>query len=274
MFRKAGKMVVDRWLGLLSRTLLLRKGQKKHAIHTAVVMQSRRSLVTSAHSDCERRSCELAQQASMEANSAAQGALRASFLGRTLSCSNFMMVDESEHVTTLKATKKRCRGKCHVVDASPRVHRPTWQRRSFPLTVTCCDDIMVRGPPMHRPHTSVGEKAGNTYASDSGSTCCAGQPQLERYAVCMPSFMTYAFSRKAAVQAANKPHSTREAGAGGSTNTMMRINTEDSKGLSVYVRSCVELTLQRPRHCTCAVRGIRAQCCLTAYSRKGGTLLY
>lgn len=111
MFRKAGKMVVDRWLGLLSRTLLLRKGQKKHAIHTAVVMQSRSSLVTSAHSDCERRSCELAQQASMEANSAAQGALRASFLGRTLSCSNFMMVDESEHVTTLKATKKRCRGK-------------------------------------------------------------------------------------------------------------------------------------------------------------------
>ena len=147
MFRKAGKMVVDRWLGLLSRTLLLRKGQKKRAIHTAVVMQSRRSLVTSAHSDCERRSCELAQQASMEANSAAQGALRASFLGRTLSCSNFMMVDESEHVTTLKATKKRCRGKCHVVDASPRVHRPTWQRRSFPLTVTCCDDIMVRSRP-------------------------------------------------------------------------------------------------------------------------------
>ena len=96
---------------------------------------------------------------------------------------------------------------------------------------------------MHRPHTSVGEKAGNAYASDSGSTCSAGQPQLERYAVRMPSFMTYAISRKAAVQAANKPHSTREAGAGGSTNTMMRINTEDSKGLSVYVRSCVELTL-------------------------------
>ena len=242
-------------------------------IHTAVVIQSRSNLVTSAHSDCERRSCELAQQASTEANSAAQGALRASFLGRTLSCSNFMMVDKEEHVTTLDA-KKRCSGKCHVVDASPRVHRPTWQRRSFSTHSDLLRRYHGTWPPIHHPHTSVGEEAGNAYASDSGSTCSAGQPQLERYAVRMPSFMTYAISRKAAVQAANKPHSTREAGAGGSTNTMMRINTEDSKGLSVYVRSCVELTLQRPRHCACVVRGIRAKCCLTAYSRKGGTLLY
>ena len=100
-------------------------------------------------------------------------------------------------------------------------------------TVTCYDNIMVRCLQVHHPLTAVGEEAGNAYASDSGSTCSAGQPQLERYAVRMPSFMTYAISRKAAVQAANKPHSTREAGAGGSTNTMMRINTEDSKGLSV-----------------------------------------
>ena len=40
-------------------------------------------------------------------------------------------------------------------------------------------------------------------------------------------------SRKTAVQAANKPHSAREAGAGGSTNTMLRLNTEDNKGLNV-----------------------------------------
>lgn len=239
-----------------------------------MVIQSRSSLVTSAHSDCERRSCELAQQASTEANSAAQGALRASFLGRTLSCSNFMMVDGRGACDDAQGWEealqgKMPRGRCLAARPSSDVAAEVFSTHS---------DLLRRyhgtWPPMHHPHTSVGEEAGNAYASDSGSTCSAGQPQLERYAVCMPSFMTYALSRKAAVQAANKPHSTREAGAGGSTNTMMRINTEDSKGLSVYVRSCVELTLQRPRHCACAVRGIRAKCCLAAYSRKGGTLLY
>ncbi|KAL4399987.1 Arf guanine nucleotide exchange factor Sbh1 [Malassezia pachydermatis] len=39
--------------------------------------------------------------------------------------------------------------------------------------------------------------------------------------------------RKAAVQAANKPHSTRAAGAGGSSSTMLRLYTDDNKGLTV-----------------------------------------
>lgn len=40
-------------------------------------------------------------------------------------------------------------------------------------------------------------------------------------------------SRRAAQQAAAKPNSTRAAGAGGSSSTMMRLYTDDSKGLSV-----------------------------------------
>ncbi|AXA50204.1 protein transport protein SEC61 subunit beta [Malassezia restricta] len=58
-------------------------------------------------------------------------------------------------------------------------------------------------------------------------------PLTQAQLAALASRNSSAMRRKAAVQAANKPHSTREAGAGGSTNTMMRINTEDSKGLSV-----------------------------------------
>ncbi|PWN89137.1 hypothetical protein FA10DRAFT_223924, partial [Acaromyces ingoldii] len=39
--------------------------------------------------------------------------------------------------------------------------------------------------------------------------------------------------RAAAQQAANRPNSTRSAGAGGSSSTMMKLYTDDSKGLSV-----------------------------------------
>ncbi|SHO75915.1 Similar to S.cerevisiae protein SBH2 (Ssh1p-Sss1p-Sbh2p complex component) [Malassezia sympodialis ATCC 42132] len=39
--------------------------------------------------------------------------------------------------------------------------------------------------------------------------------------------------RKAALAEKNKPHSTREAGAGGSSNTMLRLYTDDNKGLTV-----------------------------------------
>ncbi|PWN45333.1 Pre protein translocase Sec Sec61-beta subunit, partial [Ceraceosorus guamensis] len=39
--------------------------------------------------------------------------------------------------------------------------------------------------------------------------------------------------RAAAKDAASKPNSARAAGAGGSSNTMMRLYTDDSKGLSV-----------------------------------------
>ncbi|WFD21898.1 hypothetical protein MEQU1_000557 [Malassezia equina] len=42
-------------------------------------------------------------------------------------------------------------------------------------------------------------------------------------------------SRKAALAEKNKPHSTREAGAGGSSNTMLRLYTDDNKGLTVVV---------------------------------------
>ncbi|KAL9936086.1 hypothetical protein V8E36_004928 [Tilletia maclaganii] len=39
--------------------------------------------------------------------------------------------------------------------------------------------------------------------------------------------------RRAAPQAADRPNSTRAAGAGGSSNTMLRLYTDDNKGLSV-----------------------------------------
>ncbi|KAK0539763.1 Arf guanine nucleotide exchange factor sbh1 [Tilletia horrida] len=39
--------------------------------------------------------------------------------------------------------------------------------------------------------------------------------------------------RRAAQQTADKPNSTRAAGAGGSSNTMLRLYTDDNKGLSV-----------------------------------------
>ncbi|PWO00925.1 Pre protein translocase Sec Sec61-beta subunit [Tilletiopsis washingtonensis] len=42
-----------------------------------------------------------------------------------------------------------------------------------------------------------------------------------------------AVRRRAAQKAAAKPNSTRAAGAGGSSNTMMRLYTDDSRGLSV-----------------------------------------
>ncbi|EJD45461.1 Pre protein translocase Sec Sec61-beta subunit [Auricularia subglabra TFB-10046 SS5] len=39
--------------------------------------------------------------------------------------------------------------------------------------------------------------------------------------------------RRATNQAANKPNSTRAAGAGGSSNTMLKLYTDDSPGLRV-----------------------------------------
>ncbi|WFD38326.1 Arf guanine nucleotide exchange factor sbh1 [Malassezia japonica] len=39
--------------------------------------------------------------------------------------------------------------------------------------------------------------------------------------------------RRAALKEAEKPHSARAAGAGGSSSTMLRLNTDDNKGLSV-----------------------------------------
>ncbi|PKI85853.1 hypothetical protein MVES_000512 [Malassezia vespertilionis] len=42
-----------------------------------------------------------------------------------------------------------------------------------------------------------------------------------------------AMRRKAAQKAANQPHSTRAAGSGGSSSTMLRLYSDDNKGLSV-----------------------------------------
>ncbi|PWN37554.1 Pre protein translocase Sec Sec61-beta subunit [Meira miltonrushii] len=39
--------------------------------------------------------------------------------------------------------------------------------------------------------------------------------------------------RRAAQQAATRPNSTRAAGAGGSSSTMMKLYTDDNKGLTV-----------------------------------------
>ncbi|WFD17969.1 Arf guanine nucleotide exchange factor sbh1 [Malassezia caprae] len=65
------------------------------------------------------------------------------------------------------------------------------------------------------------------------------QAQLAALASRNSSVMRYVApsnpSRKAALAEKNKPHSTREAGAGGSSNTMLRLYTDDNKGLTVYV---------------------------------------
>lgn len=103
--RKARKVVVDR------------RRRHRHALvlpsetetHTWRAMQSRNALATSAHSFCERRSLDDAQHASTVANSVAHGALAATFLGRTFTCSNF-----------IGGWKKPQRGggggrRCHVV---------------------------------------------------------------------------------------------------------------------------------------------------------------
>ncbi|KAN0066140.1 Arf guanine nucleotide exchange factor sbh1 [Thecaphora frezii] len=63
----------------------------------------------------------------------------------------------------------------------------------------------------------------------SDSTSSATQPNLAALA----SKHSSVVRRRATQQAANKPNSTRAAGAGGSSSTMMRLYTDDSKGLSV-----------------------------------------
>ncbi len=57
-----------------------------------------------------------------------------------------------------------------------------------------------------------------------------------------------------------KPNSSRAAGAGGSSNTMLKLYTDDSPGLRMYVyrslqRSLHMLTIptQRPVHCACTL---------------------
>ncbi|EPQ32430.1 uncharacterized protein PFL1_00626 [Pseudozyma flocculosa PF-1] len=63
----------------------------------------------------------------------------------------------------------------------------------------------------------------------SDATSSGTQPNLAALA----SKNSSVVRRRATQQAANKPNSTRAAGAGGSSSTMMRLYTDDSKGLSV-----------------------------------------
>ncbi|SJX60173.1 probable protein transport protein sec61 beta subunit [Sporisorium reilianum f. sp. reilianum] len=63
----------------------------------------------------------------------------------------------------------------------------------------------------------------------SDAKASGAQPNLAALA----SKNSQAVRRRAAQQAAAKPNSTRAAGAGGSSSTMMRLYTDDSKGLSV-----------------------------------------
>ncbi|KAK0550305.1 Arf guanine nucleotide exchange factor sbh1 [Tilletia horrida] len=68
--------------------------------------------------------------------------------------------------------------------------------------------------------------------SDSKAQQLANNPNLA--AAVAKQNQQGALRRRAAAQtAADRPNSTRAAGAGGSSNTMLRLYTDDNKGLSV-----------------------------------------
>ena len=50
-------------------------------------------------------------------------------------------------------------------------------------------------------------------------------------------FSSFVCSRRAATSQVSRPNSSRAAGAGGSSNTMLKLYTDDSPGLRVYVSS-------------------------------------
>lgn len=200
---EARKVVVDGRLDALGARVL-----RKPHIRTDRAMHSRKVLVTSAHSAWERRSLELAQHASTAANSAAHGALDASFFGRTLSWSTFM----AERQLVRPAQRRP-----HVTHGASAATAPA--------------PPLVDSPPRWYVSPTYAVRQEHTQAPDAGTTSRACESQLFCDAV-----RCYANpSRKAALAEKSKPHSTREAGAGGSSNTMLRLYTDDSKGLTVYV---------------------------------------
>ncbi|WFD33914.1 Arf guanine nucleotide exchange factor sbh1 [Malassezia cuniculi] len=69
----------------------------------------------------------------------------------------------------------------------------------------------------------------NTNPSEKASHQPLSQAQLAALA----SRNSAVMRRRAAQAAANKPNSTRAAGAGGSSSTMLRLYTDDNKGLTV-----------------------------------------
>jgi hypothetical protein len=57
----------------------------------------------------------------------------------------------------------------------------------------------------------------------------------------VPYAATNVYRRRAAGSQVSRPNSTRAAGAGGSSNTMLKLYTDDSPGLRVYVSSALQL---------------------------------
>lgn len=86
------EVVVDRGLRLVSTGALRASVWSLPApvSRTLVAIHSCSALVCSRHAPWERMSLELAQQASIAANSVAHGVVAAAFLGRTLSLSTFI----------------------------------------------------------------------------------------------------------------------------------------------------------------------------------------
>lgn len=85
-------MVVDRGLRLVGARALRASvwSFPKPVSRTLVAIHSCSALVCSRHAPWERMSLELAQHASIAANSVAHGVVAAAFLGRTLSLSTFI----------------------------------------------------------------------------------------------------------------------------------------------------------------------------------------
>lgn len=117
--RVACKVVVDRGLGLVAVRALVSR------IRTAVAMHACSARAASRHSPCERRSCELAQQANIAANSVAHGAESATLRGRTLSLSIFM---------SAKSTLIIPRGACYTPTKLYAIADPSEMASQQPLS--------------------------------------------------------------------------------------------------------------------------------------------
>lgn len=87
--------------------------------------------------------------------------------------------------------------------------------------------------------------------------------------------------RRATGSQVSRPNSTRAAGAGGSTNTMLKLYTDDSPGLRVYVTEWIAsrtfidemLSLQRPIHCPHAFHLVHWLHLLPPHLRQGRPVL-
>ena len=99
-------------------------------------------------------------------------------------------------------------------------------------------------PPLRAPQQQLSQnrpvrKSGTCIPSLSKNKHHFPQRPSGQYCICFLSNTSLCFfcSRRAATSQVSRPNSSRAAGAGGSSNTMLKLYTDDSPGLRVYVSS-------------------------------------